>query len=96
VDAVAVAERGTCTFQVKHDQVRAAGYQGVIVFNDTRAAGGCGDFSSPLVQGDRPFVFVTRSTGFKILGITGYDPAMCRLGPNPALPPTGTHGSTST
>jgi hypothetical protein len=37
---------------------------------------------------------VSRSSGFAILGITGYNPANCPSGANPALPPVGTAGST--
>jgi uncharacterized repeat protein (TIGR01451 family) len=92
-DAIAVVARGTCTFQVKFETTRTAGYKGAIVFNDTRAAGGCEGLSQPLVEGDTPYLFVTRSTGFKILGIAGYDPARCATGPNPAPPAVGTRVS---
>jgi uncharacterized repeat protein (TIGR01451 family) len=92
-DAIAVVERGTCTFQVKFDNMRAAGYQGGIVVNSTVAGSGCEVLATLGATGDRPLLLVARSTGYKILGITDYDPARCRTGPNPPLPAIGTRGS---
>jgi uncharacterized repeat protein (TIGR01451 family) len=92
-DAIAVMERGTCTFQVKFDNMRAAGYQGGIVVNSTVAGSGCEVYATLGATGDRPFLLVARSTGYKILGIAGYDPTRCGTGPNPPLPMAGTPGS---
>ncbi|MGH8985828.1 MAG: hypothetical protein ACRDY6_18400, partial [Acidimicrobiia bacterium] len=52
----------------------------------------CDATVSPLVEGDKPFLFVTRSTGFKILGSEGDDPDNCPDGENPSPPAEGTAG----
>jgi len=92
-DAIAIVERGVCTFTEKAGNVSAAGYVGGIVFNSETGDPPCEALVSMLVAGDIPFLFVARSTGFKILGIAGYDPANCPGGSNPALPAVGTAGS---
>lgn len=92
-DAIAVVERGTCTFQVKFDRTRAAGYTATVLFNSTVAGNGCESSARIGMVGDRPYVMVARSAGYKILAVPGYDPARCRTGPNPPLPPAGTRAS---
>lgn len=64
---IALIERGTCAFQVKLDTIKAAGYDGGIVFN--AATDGCEGFISMLAEGDIPFLFVQRSTGLRLLGV---------------------------
>lgn len=64
---IALVERGTCAFQVKLDTIKAAGYDGGIVFN--AATDGCEGFISMLAEGDIPFLFVQRSTGLRLLGV---------------------------
>ncbi len=88
--AIAVIERGGCTFQVKLDNVKAAGYAAGIVFNSTV---GCEALVRMAATGDIPFLFVARSTGYTLLGIAGYNLANCPSGPNPALPAVGTPGA---
>jgi uncharacterized repeat protein (TIGR01451 family) len=91
-NAIAVAERGVCTFQEKLNAITAAGYQGGIVMNSA-ATGNCDSLVTMAAAGTIPFVFVARSAGYKILGISGYNPANCPAGPNPATPALGTRGS---
>ncbi len=92
-DSIAVIERGACTFQEKTTNIIAAGYQGGVVFNGP-AAGQCDALVNMLITSSTvPMLFVARSTGYKILGITGYVPANCPGGANPALPAPGTAGS---
>ena len=92
---IAVAQRGTCTFETKYRNIENAGYAGGIVFNSTATGNGCESRVSMGVDpGHRvPFLFVSRSHGFRILNISGYDPANCRSGPNPSPPAVGTAGS---
>lgn len=92
-DAIAIVERGVCSFSEKAANVEAAGYAGGIVFNQD-APGRCDALVSMFAVGNIPFLFVGRSTAFQILGITGYDPNNCPGGPNPALPAAGAAGST--
>lgn len=91
--AIAVVERGVCTFNEKVTNVQNAGYAAGIVFNNA-VAGNCEAIVNMAATGTIPFLFVSRSTGFAILGITGYNPANCPSGSNPPLPPVGTAGST--
>lgn len=91
-DVVAVVERGDCTFTEKAGNVSDAGYQGGIVFNSETGSPPCEALVTMLVEGDVPFLFTARSTGFKILGIEGYDPDNCPDGPNPPLPDVGADG----
>lgn len=66
-DEIAVIQRGTCTFQLKAETAKAAGYDGFIVFNDEAR----GD-SLVLMGGDGidiPGVFVGHSTGLAILDV---------------------------
>ncbi len=91
-NAIAVVERGVCTFQEKLNTVVARGYQGGIVFNSA-AAGNCENYVLMAAAGPVPFVFVNRSSGFKILNVAGYNPANCPAGANPPLPAVGTRGA---
>jgi hypothetical protein len=72
-NAVAVAERGTCTFTIKLQSVRAAGYAGGIVFNDKATDPDCDAHVYMLAVGDIPFVFVGRTAGLQLLGLTFED-----------------------
>ncbi len=65
-DEIAVIQRGVCTFQEKADTASAAGYDGIIVFNDA-------DRGDDLVSmggdvSDIAGLFVGHSTGLAILG----------------------------
>lgn len=66
-DAIALIERGVCTFSEKINNAEAAGYSGVVVFNSE--AGG----DALVVMGGNavnlPGVFVGRSTGLLIAGV---------------------------
>jgi uncharacterized repeat protein (TIGR01451 family) len=91
-NAIAVAERGVCTFQEKLTTITARGYQGGIVMNNA-VAGNCENLVFMAAAGTIEFVFVSRSTGYKILNISGYNPVNCPAGANPPLPAPGTQGS---
>jgi hypothetical protein len=66
---IAVAERGTCDFQVKLDFAVAAGYKGLVVFN-RRGTDGCETLVSMLAASDTvPAIFVSRKDGFRLLGV---------------------------
>jgi hypothetical protein len=66
---IAVAERGTCDFQVKFDNAIAAGYKALIVFN-RRGADGCETLVNMLVDSDtHSAIFVSRKDGFRLLGV---------------------------
>ncbi|HET8952890.1 MAG TPA: PA domain-containing protein [Solirubrobacteraceae bacterium] len=66
---IAVAERGTCDFQVKLDNAIAAGYKGLIVFN-RRGTDGCETLVNMLAASDTtPAIFVSRQDGFRLLGV---------------------------
>ena len=93
--AIAVVERGGCTFTEKVTNVQNAGYAAGIVFNSA-APGNCEAIVTMAASGNIPILFVSRSHGFAILGITGYNPANCPSGSNPPLPAPGTPGSTVT
>ena len=59
-DLIAVVERGVCDFQVKLDNIIAAGYKGLIVFNRTGAdadGGGTSTPAGPSVPVDMSAVF---------------------------------------
>ena len=94
-NVIAVIERGTCSFQVKFDNVTAAGYVAGIVFNSNNPAASpnCEGLVGMLATVTIPSFFVARSVGFEILGVPGYNPANCPTGANPALPAVGTAGS---
>jgi hypothetical protein len=80
---IALVERGVCPFQEKFDTILAAGYTSGIVFNSVRPD--CEGQVSMLAEGEIPFVFVNRSTGLRILGVSP-DPDPCVV----AAPPAGT------
>jgi hypothetical protein len=68
-EQIAVVERGVCDFQVKLDNVEAAGYKGLIVFNRT-GEDGCDTLVSMLASSDTlPAIFVSRTDGFRLLGV---------------------------
>ena len=92
---VAVIERGVCSFTVKVQLVEAAGYEGAIVFNRT-GVDGCETLISMLVEADIPAVFVSRRTGFRILGasLDGYTCSAGTDAAGTAAPAAGTDGST--
>ena len=65
---VALAERGTCTFQAKLDNITAAGYTSGIVMNSVRPD--CETRVTMAASGTIPFVFVQRSVGLQMLGVS--------------------------
>ena len=79
---VALVVRGTCTFQAKLDNVKAAGYSAGIVFNSVRPD--CQAFVNMLAAGDIPFIFVNRLTGLQLLGVSGVTAQSACTTPNPA------------
>ena len=66
---IALVERGTCTFQVKLDNIVAAGYSSGVMFNNVRAD--CMAQVTMLAAGDIPFVFANRLAGLQLLGVAG-------------------------
>ena len=66
---IALAERGTCTFQAKLDNIEAAGYTSGIVFQNVRPD--CLARVTMLAEGDIPYVFVNRLTGLQLLQVPG-------------------------
>lgn len=97
-DAIAVIERGTCTFTTKAGNVESKGYAAGIVFNSETGDPPCEAAVFMLVEAGIPMVFTARSAGFRILGITGYDPFDCPdvVDPDhtqPSLPAVGAAGS---
>jgi hypothetical protein len=71
---IALVERGTCTFTIKAQTVQAAGYQMGLVFNDMATDPDCESQVFMLAVADIPFLFVSRSTGLKLLNQTFTDP----------------------
>jgi hypothetical protein len=68
-DFIAVVERGVCDFQVKLDNIIAAGYKGLVVFNRT-GQDGCETLVTMLAASDTtPAIFVSRKDGFRLLGV---------------------------
>jgi hypothetical protein len=94
-DAIAVIERGICSYPEKVANAQKAGYSAQIIFNSA-TPGNCDAIGRKANTSKFPFLDVNRSTGFAILGISGYNPANCPNGSNPALPSPGTAGSTVT
>jgi hypothetical protein len=68
-DLIAVVERGVCDFQVKLNNIEAAGYKGLVVFNRT-GEDGCETLVSMLASSaTTPAIFVSRTDGFRLLGV---------------------------
>ncbi len=88
--AIAVIERGLCTFQEKATNAQNLGYDGVIVFNNDSTADDqrCEVLINMDVESTItiPMLFVARSTGFKLLN-QAYD-GVCPGGTSP-LPAVG-------
>jgi hypothetical protein len=63
---IALVERGECFFQDKADNVVAKGYAAMIIFNSANPD--CEEVFTPAVETTIPVLFVSRSTGFAILG----------------------------
>ena len=81
---IAVVSRGFCTFTEKIANVEAAGYAAAIVVN-REGADGCGAFGMS-VDGGIPALSVSRSDGFALFDIGGFDPAACLAGTAELLP----------
>jgi hypothetical protein len=79
--AIALVERGVCAFQVKLDNITAAGYAAGIVFNSVQPA--CLSLVTMLADGDIPFIFVNRAVGLQILDQEVEGEAACTT-PTPA------------
>ena len=68
-EKIAVVERGVCDFQVKLNNIEAAGYTGLIVFNRT-GIDGCETLINMLASSaTTPAIFVSRKDGFRLLGV---------------------------
>lgn len=83
-DGVALVERGTCSFQTKFDNLKAAGYDAGIVMNNVRAD--CQALVSMLAEGDLPYVFVDRLTGLQLLQVPGVTEESACTTPVPTPP----------
>ncbi|MBI2849813.1 MAG: hypothetical protein HYX80_02070 [Chloroflexi bacterium] len=81
---IAVIERGVCPFEQKIANVASAGYDGAIVFNTVEEAERI-LFMSGNETSAIPALFVSRFTGFAILGISPSSPAGTPL-PAPGTP----------
>jgi hypothetical protein len=79
---VALIERGTCTFQLKLENIVAAGYSAGIVFNSMVA--GCVSRVTMAAAGPIPFVFVDRLVGLQLLQVAGVSAANACTTPAPA------------
>jgi hypothetical protein len=80
---VALVERGTCSFQVKLDNIVAAGYTAGIVFNTVRPD--CMSRVTMLASGAIPYVFVDRLTGLKLLQVGGATAGNACTTPSPGF-----------
>ena len=89
---IVVMERGVCAFQQKLDNASAAGYEAAIIMNSETGVPGCEALVNMLATTDIISLFVSRSVGYAMLGVGGYNPANCPGGANPALPAAGTAG----
>lgn len=85
-EKIALIERGDCRFDEKISNVANSGYTGAIVFNSAADPGSLVLMSGESGKGTIPAVFVTRYTGFAILGISPDSPA------STPLPEPGTTG----
>jgi len=93
---VAVAERGTCNFQVKVENAEAAGYQAVVIFNSVNGAPPCEDVLGMDFEGytgNALSMFVARSVGLAILGVFDPDTYECDGVTGTPAPPVGTEGN---
>ena len=70
-NVIALVERGNCSFQDKADNVKAAGYAGGIMFGSQDPT--CDVLVTMRITSELPFVFVRRTAGLNILGITSSD-----------------------
>jgi len=82
-NGVALVERGVCTFQMKLDNIVAAGYDAGIVFNAVRPD--CQTRVTMLAAGGIPFVFVDRLTGLQLLQVPGATAANACTTASPAV-----------
>jgi hypothetical protein len=80
----APVECSTCAFQVKLDNVAAAGYTAGSVFNS--AVEGCEALINMAAAGEIPFLFVSRLTGLQLLGIADASAESACAAPSPAVP----------
>jgi hypothetical protein len=84
-ETIAVAERGTCDFDVKAANASAAGYDAILILNNVLGpAPRCDAVNLNMIfddpNADIPALLVPRSIGFRI--IDAYDPATYRCVPN--------------
>ncbi len=70
---IALAERGTCTFQEKLDAIQGAGYSAALVFNSARAD--CLSGLTMTVSGNIPYLFIPRLAGLQLLQVPGVSAA---------------------
>jgi hypothetical protein len=100
---VAVAERGTCDFQVKADNIDNAGFDMGIIMNNNGVGDGarCDVLINMLIDDDEdtvgiPMVFVGRETGFRILDSFDENTYQCSDTATPVgdtvVPAVGTQG----
>jgi hypothetical protein len=89
---IAVIERGDCDFQVKLNNASAAGYVAAFIFNNKTSVPNCEGLLGMIASTSLPAFFVSRSVGFSILGIGGYDASTCPSATEPALPAAGAAG----
>ena len=91
-ESVAVAERGTCDFDLKAANAAAAGYEAILIFNNVLGVEPrCDNLVTGMIwddpNADIPSLFIPRSIGFQI--IDAYDPATYRcVRDNPTSTPT--------
>ena len=77
---LALVERGTCFFTDKQTNIEAAGYGGMIVFNNEDGSTPvCEGLINMLVEGTKPSFFVGRQTAFDFIDAP-YNNALCTDG----------------
>ena len=90
---IALVERGDCFFTDKVGFVEAAGYEGMIVFNNEEGSSpNCTGLINMLIEGGIPSFFVGRDVGFDLMD-QPYDDALCKdvnLTTQPILAAPGT------
>ena len=90
-DQLALVERGDCFFTDKQANIEAAGYEGMIVFNNEDGSTPvCEGLINMAVEGTKPSFFVGRQTAFDFIN-ADYNNALCTDGdtstqPFPAAP----------